>query len=503
MSKIKIGWAEEKFVFNKPVALVGQFAERISEYEEKPLTATALAVDSGDDQIILCSVDLVGVSTALVSEVRERIKNNSVGLDVDKVVISAIHTHTGPGYKGRGRNYLNNTVSSSFRSLLESELPPDKKYVESANISGNDKIMNEDELLEEIASKILKAIMDAWETRKSGSFSNAFGRAAVGMCRRVSYTDGSAQMWGDANRAVFTHLEGGNDSGIELLYIFDENKKLTGVVANLACPAQCVQHRLFISPDFWGETKKLLREHFGEELFLLPLCSAAGDQCPVDLIRWVEPESDVNDPNLKRNNPPKRKADPSMFDLAGMRKAGKRIANEIIGVYNEGFDNSQQDVELMHEVHIMKLPLRRVTLEEETAARKAIRDYFRDKEGDVDFNDAAHLQVHLGILRRMEIQEKIDVVETEVHIMRLGTIAIATNPFELFLDYGNQIRARSAAEQTFIIQLANGREGYLPTEKAERGGHYSAFVASGSVGHEGGDMLVRETLTHIAKMFNK
>ena len=181
------------------------------------------------------------------------------------------------------------------------------------------------------------------EPRAPGGFSNAFGRAVVGMCRRACYSDGTAQMWGDTDTAVFTHLEGGNDSGIELLYVFNDKRELTGIVANLACPAQCVQHRLFVSPDFWGEAKMLVRKHFGEHIFLLTQCSAAGDQCPVDLVRWVEPESDVNDPNLKRNNPPCRKADPSMFDLAGMRKAGKRIADEIINVYDEGLDDMQTD----------------------------------------------------------------------------------------------------------------------------------------------------------------
>jgi hypothetical protein len=88
-----------------------------------------------------------------------------------------------------------------------------------------------------------------------------------------------------------------------------------------------------------------------------------------------------------------------------------------------------------------------------------------------------------------------------VHIIRLGTIAIATNPFELFLDYGNQIKARSLAEQTFLVQLANGTEGYLPTEKAEKGGHYSAFISSGLVGHVGGELLVRETLKNINGLF--
>ena len=46
--------------------------------------------------------------------------------------------------------------------------------------------------------------------------------------------DGSAKMWGDTNHANFTELEGGNDSGIELLFTYDASKKLTGVVANVA-----------------------------------------------------------------------------------------------------------------------------------------------------------------------------------------------------------------------------------------------------------------------------
>ena len=505
MSQYRIGWAEASITPAKKVSLVGQFAERISEYVEKPLTATALAISTDDEQLVMVSCDLVGVSCALVNAVRGRLANNALGLDPMKVIISAIHTHTGPGYTGWTDTVADDgdAAYTSFRGLIESELPPDKKYVESANVTANPEIASDDELLEFLSERIAECALKAWQNRAPGGFSNAFGRAVVGMCRRACYSDGTAQMWGDTDTAVFTQLEGGNDSGIELLYVFDAENQLTGIVANLACPAQCVQHRLFVSPDFWGEAKMLLRRHFGEHIFLLPQCSAAGDQCPVDLVRWVEPESDVNDPNLKRNNPPKRKADPSMFDLAGMRKAGKRIAKEIIEVYEEGLDAPQTDPELIHQVHLMQLPLRRTTLTEVNQAKRAVREYLREKEGDVDFNDAAALQVHLGILRRAELQEKMDIVDSEVHIIKLGTVAIASNPFELFLDYGNQIKARSHAEQTFLIQLANGTEGYLPTEKAEKGGHYSAFLSSGLVGHAGGEQLVRETLKNINRLFVK
>ena len=61
----------------------------------------------------------------------------------------------------------------------------------------------------------------------------------------------------------------------------------------------------------------------------------------------------------------------------------------------------------------------------------------------------------------------------ELHVLRLGDVAIATNPFQLFLDYGVQIQARSPAVQTFLIQLAATGEQhayYLPTPRAVAGG---------------------------------
>ena len=501
MSAFQVGWAETSITPDKKISLAGQFAERISEYVEKPVMATALALENGDDQIVFCTCDLGSIAWKLVCDVRERLADNGLGLDPEKVIISAIHTHTGPGYPGgqRSAGKVESTIGG-LRGMLESFLRPDQKYIPKVDTASPD-VATPQEVYELLLERLPKVILDAWKNRKPGSFTNAFGRAAVGMCRRAMYSDDTAQMWGDTNTAVFTALEGGNDSGIELLYFFDENRALTGIVANLACPAQCVQHRLFVSPDFWGEVKKLLRERFGEHIFLLAQCSAAGDQCPVDLVRWVEPDTDLNDPNILRSNPPKRKADPSMFDLAGMYKAGKRIAREIIDLWDEGLDEAQTAPEIEHRVLAMQLPIRRATMTDQNEARRAIREYLADKPGDVDYNDVANLQRYLGILNRARVQEQLDTLDVEIHIIRLGTVAFASNPFELFLDYGNQIKARSAAEQTFLIQLANGGEGYLPTQYAERHGHYSAFLASGQVGHQGGDQLVRETLQNIREMF--
>ena len=90
--------------------------------------------------------------------------------------------------------------------------------------------------------------------------------------------------------------------------------------------------------------------------------------------------------------------------------------------------------------------------------------------------------------------------KTEIHVLRIGDIAICTNQFEFFTDFGMRIQARSKALQTFVIAFA-GPITYLPTEKAVKGGGYSAVIQSGVVGPDGGQILVDKTLQLINEMF--
>ena len=85
--------------------------------------------------------------------------------------------------------------------------------------------------------------------------------------------------------------------------------------------------------------------------------------------------------------------------------------------------------------------------------------------------------------------------------VRIGDVAFCTNQFELFTDYGIRIQARSNALQTFVIQLAAGAGSYLPTEKAVKGGGYSAVIQSDIVGPEGGQILVDRTVELINSMW--
>ena len=492
MSKIKMGWAKVDITPNEKIGLSGQFYERVSDVVESRLYVTAFALESGNDQMILVSCDIAVVAQNLNRMVKEKLEGK-LPISSDKVILSAIHTHTSYVYQQK------RTLPSAI-DYLETVLPEDMAYVSKTT---GEKYMDPVDALNFLADKITEAVLLAWENRKEGYYQCAFGRAAVGMCRRVSYDDGSARMWGETNLANFDALEGGNDSGIELIYTFDKDKNLNGVIANIACPAQVVEQRSFISSDYWGKVRENLAKHFGKDIFVLGLCSAAGDQCPRDLVRWVEPETPVDDPNIDHLYPVERRADPSMFDISGLKVVGKRISNEIISVLEElDLSNMKDEGVLIHEKVDMVFPLRKVTIKEYEDAVSKIEEYIANNRGKhANFADNARLYVYSGIVDRYLLQQKVNTFKEEIHIIRFDDIAIASNPFELFLDYGNQIRARSKAKQTFLIQLACGAGGYLPTEKAEKGSHYSAYVSSGTTGHVGGNLLVRETLERINNKF--
>ncbi len=488
---MKFGWSEIDITPKEPISLAGEFFERVTKEVETPISVTALAIEEKGEQSVFVSCDLVVITEELTAAVRSRI--GKIGLDTDKIIICAIHDHTSYTYRRTGPFPK---VKFNAEAYFMSRIPSDCQYIPE---DSNQDSMDTDRAFDFLADSIAKAVTEAWNNRREGGFATGFGRAAVGMCRRATYSDGRAKMWGDTDTAAFVSLEGGNDNGVEMLFTYDENKKLTGVVANVCCPAQVMEQRTVISSDYWGKLKILLREKYGKDLFLLPLGGPGGDQCPRDLVRWVEPETPIKDPNVIRNQPKLRDADPSMFDVKGTWKIGRRLFNEVVMALDE-VEEIRTEAIHCHSVENLRLPLRRVTPAEVEEAEKRINEFFKGRT-TLNYMDTAALYVESGVVLRSKEQEIYNSVTCEIHTVRLGNVVLSSNPFELFLDYGNQIRARSQARQTFLIQLANGAYAYLPTEKAEKAGHYSAYVSSGYVGHEGGELLVDAALDQIDGLF--
>lgn len=157
--------------------------------------------------------------------------------------------------------------------------------------------------------------------------------------------------------------------------------------------------------------------------------------------------------------------------------------------YEGAMKEQTADLQLVHRVETIELPVRLVTEEEVSRTRAEVETLSKDP------NNTRLTSWHRDVVDRYERQKagNTDPYRMELHVLRLGDVAIATNDFELFTQYGIQIKARSRALQTFILQLS-GPGSYLPTAEAVRGGGYSAVVASSVVGPEGGRVLVDESV---------
>ena len=453
-TELHIGGATVSITPDQPVALSGQMHTRIANEVESPVTATALALESRDgdtvlDQAIMVSCDLVAIREGILEMVRERLQEKLPDFDVNKLFLSATHTHTAP------------VMRHGAYQLPEEGIIQPTEYVEF------------------LTNQVAEASVKAWQTRKPGSVGWGLGYAVVALNRRSVYADGTAQMYGATNRADFRVIEGYEDHGVEVLCFWDANDKLFATAINVACPSQEVEGRSAVNADFWHQVRELLHQKHGKDLLVLGWTGAAGDQSPHLMYR--------------------KAAEERMRKLRGLDRL-EDIARRVVVAWEEAYAGAKQerhrDIPFVHKVQNIKLPERIVTKKEATAIKAKVAELSKNPRNQ------RRVLWHQAAVDRFERQQAGDIrpYPIEIHAIRLGEIAIATNPFELFTDFGIQMKARSPALQTFVVQLA-GPGTYVPSKRAELGGGYSAIVESNEVGPEGGQALTDHTVDTLTELW--
>lgn len=420
---LHVGWATVDITPSARVVLDGSGYKRVTNEIEDPVTATVLALETRDgdrviEQAILISFDLVRMTKEVHEGLQREAAKRLDDFDSTKLFCSATHTHCGP-------------------SISYEKTGPGQLY----DISEEPDVMTPQQYILLLYERVGAAIAEAWQSRETAGVSWGLGHAAVGYNRRLSYADGSAIMGFDAARPDFSHIEGSEDHAVEMLFFWDADRKLTGILLNVACPSQV--GRQAISADFWHPIREGIKAKYGPKVHVCGQCGAAGDQCPDPIIR--------------------SKAEKVMN---ARRKISwkQELANRVIRAVNDVWPYVQEDVQ-----------------PRPVFAHRTIKVSIPNKNS---YNEA----------RWMPSQ-----VPVELHVLRLGDVAMATNPFELFLDYGDQIKGRSKAVLTFISQLTCDHHGYLPTRRAVAGGDYSAV--NHTVGPKGGRVLVDASVEAINSLW--
>lgn len=483
-----IGWATADITPERPVLISGQFHARVSEGVMDPLWATVLALESPRDgsRLIMVGCDLSTMWDSIRDGVREHLRRELPELDPMAVLLSATHTHSGPVTQ----------TTERYRKVAAPKIP-NRYGVDTELLDAMDPV----DYVEWATARIADAIARAWRGRAPGGVAFGLGHAVVGHNRLIANVSGQSQMYANTGRPDFSHVEGYEDHSLHVLATYDGDRRLTGLVLNVACPSQVSESIYQISADFWHDTRVELRRRLGDGLFVLPQAAASGDQSPHVLVD--------------------KRAEARMQRITG-RSRRQQIATRIADGVTAILPFIEREIEfapaLKHRVET--LPLQRRVIPESDSVRaaaeaekhrKRYEEMLQAIEVDPKLRDKPRwyhevsrtfrmMRRHERVVERFELQETDPTVPMEVHVARLGDAAFASSPFELYLDYGIQIQSRSKAVQTFVVQLA-GPASYLPTVRSVAGGGYGAVPASTEIDPAGGRKLVEWTVEAINKFW--
>ncbi len=503
---LKIGWSTKDVTTDKPIAIPGQFHIRIAKGCLDSSIVCALVIDSGDDLIIFLQGDLGSINYGVLDEIRGKVKKRIPAIDTSKIVMNATHTHCGP-LLAEGEN-LGTWGTLSTLPHEGVEITPPGEYREFYTNQATD------------------AICEAYEGRSEGSYSYGYGYAVVAHSRRPVYfddvsvrpgatpgnVDGHCRAYGNTNDDNFSHYEAGADHYINLLYTFDQNEKLTGAIINVPCPSQNSEMEEYFSADFWGDVRQMLWDKYGD-IHIMAQCAAAGDLSPRAL-HYKAAQDRRYRLKFADFTPDPRAKYP--VELYNRRDIALRICDAFDEVYSWAQKEKITDTVVKHTVKTLELDRRMVT-DEEYAIALADHERFnaepfvpstdKSPEENLYWNtrQMTTRKRRIRTLARYEEQKNQPTLPMEMHIIRLGSIAFATNTFELFMDYQHRIQARSPFEQTFIVQLCGQPKGYvagsyLATERGFNNRSYSASVYCNQVSVKGGTQLVEETVAELKKL---
>ncbi len=290
----------------------------------------------------------------------------------------------------------------------------------------------------------------------------------MGFNRRGITKAGHAEMYYGSWEADFDRVEGPRDGQVGVLFARRPDGSIKAVVTSFSTHPNSMEGESFYSADLVGATRNFLRQNLGEDVGVVYLTGAAGDTAPSKL-----------DDN-KNGEMPWRGEE-------GWKRSGLYLGSEILKTI-AGTIKPMPDPLLRLEQESVPIAIRpwpNLTWMSNDTLSDAFQDFYSlEKE------------------RWPEVIRKESPMKVRINVLRIGDASICTNPGELFVDYGLQIKKSSPSNITLISELTDGNVGYVPTEEAFRHGGYETMPAESSLLDEpAGGIIVQTTLNLLNKAF--
>jgi len=263
----------------------------------------------------------------------------------------------------------------------------------------------------------------------------------MGWNRRAMFRDGSSRMYSNSTMPGFIGLEGPRDPALSVLSVPGK-----AVIVNFTTHPNCIEGESYYSADLPGEVRRQIKALLGPEVVVVYLTGASANVAP-----------SILDPLA---------VDQPWRGETGLRRSGLYMAGEAAKVI-AGASKPMPAPKLRVAHAKLQIPVR------PWPKPGAVTDPFpwvSKRPWHAGYYQTAHADWPARLGER-------NPVSVHVNVIRIGDAVICTNPAELFVEFGLEIRRHSPARVTFVAELTDGYCGYVPTLKAFSRGGYETWPA--------------------------
>lgn len=411
--------------------------ERSGDYNKKliksvltPLKVRAAVFDNGKSKAVFAGIDTCMIDSAACNAACEIVKK-VCDISRENIMIGGSHTHSG------------GAVNSLFDfSLSKEDLPPDI-YDLVANKSTQPDPHFRDIVIKQLASAIIWAYENTEEVLIN--FGKGYESRYI-FNRRFRLKDGRSCTHPGAMNPSIVCPAGPIDPDVGVLGAWRKDGSLLGCVVNYACHGTVIPGTM-ASADWIYYMQKTVKKVMGKKAVTVFLNGASGDVTQIDNLSY-----DVS------------------FGSELAFKMGTRIGAEVVKILNEREPRQYNTIDIQWET----LKISRRPLSAETISRN--REILKTNipEADPQWIFAKEKVIYNYIYSQNPI------VDVPCQAIQVGNALFISNPSEFFCQFGLDIKKASNFKYTFVVSLANGCAGYVPTPESfdASGGGYETLITS-------------------------
>ena len=425
--------------------IIGGFVPYPSKHVHDELHARCLVLDDGKTKLAFVVCDLLGIHRIVSTEAR-RLIQEKISIPPECVMISATHTHSASS--AMGQNRLNPTP----------ELDDYQRFVAKRIADGVVRAVNNcrpAELAFGTVDVPEHVFNRRWHMRPGTMPENPFGGIDL------------VKMNPPAGSPNLVEPAGPTDPTVSFIVVREANGPPISVFSAYSLHYVGGEGPAHVSADYYG----YYCEHLKHLLATDQTKDIRIDQPPFVALMANGTSGDINNINFKNPRPGKK-------PYEQMRYVAEDVANKVHAAMT-GL-KYKTDLSLAARYREPVIAWRRPNAEQ-TKWFEATLAAGPKSKSDISYIYAQRFQ------RMAEYPETTTV---PLQVLRIGDVCIGTMPCEVLVEIGLDFKRCSPLPNSFMVELAHGYFGYLPTPRQHQLGGYETWLGTNRLEINASDKLL-------------